>query len=294
VLCKLGMSGVLVRASARVVLTGVACGGCSGPESMASGYRADASMGSMGPASENELDATSPDGARAADGADGGGGEAGADWCASQGTAHALCEDFDEGVPGKLTSTNYGGGIVAADVSDYVSAPESMWASIPALVGPHAAGGAFASFVTTGSHFELQADFQVAPECTVNADGVTLATLTFDGYSVALVAASGTSDLVELDYAPDGGLGASAAHPLASPVSNGVWERLMMDVNLSRRTASVTISGNAVLSGQLLSLEPPLALPASTTMGVGAEIKNQAGESAGCHVSVDDVVFDSL
>jgi hypothetical protein len=208
--------------------------------------------------------------------------------------SHALCEDFDEGVPGKLTATTYGGGIVAADVSDYVSPPESMWASIPALVGPHAAGGAFASFVTAGSRFELQADFQVAPECVVNADGVTLAVLTFDSYSVALLAGSGTSDLVELDYAPDGGLSASTSHPLTSPIPSDVWDRLVIDVNLSTRTASVTVSENAVLTRELLSLEPPLTFPASTTMGVGAEIKNQAGQSAGCHVRVDNVLFDSL
>lgn len=284
-LCKLSMSRALVRATARVALTAVTGSGCSGP-----------SIGSVGPASANELDATSPDGARGPDGsgADDVGGEAGADWCASQGMSHALCEDFDEGVPGKLTATTYGGGIVAADVSDYVSPPESMWASIPALVGPHAAGGAFASFVTAGSRFELQADFQVAPECVVNADGVTLAVLTFDSYSVALLAGSGTSDLVELDYAPDGGLSASTSHPLTSPIPSDVWDRLVIDVNLSTRTASVTVSENAVLTRELLSLEPPLTFPASTTMGVGAEIKNQAGQSAGCHVRVDNVLFDSL
>src|SRR5580692_1784703 len=160
------MSRALVRA-ARLALVGVACLGCG-----AAGTPAAA-----GGASGHDVDASSTDAPPPTDTGSRDGADEALDWCSSQGISHLFCEDFDQGVPGGLTSKTYGGGTVAADVSDYVSAPESMWASTPPLVGPHGAGGAFgtASFTAAGPHFQLQADLQIAPDCVANGDGTTLA-----------------------------------------------------------------------------------------------------------------------
>jgi hypothetical protein len=282
------MSRTVVRA-VRIALAGLVCNGCSAGESgpgpaarsrAASGDDADASP------SDALIDAGSEDGAT---------NEEAIDWCTSQGTSHLLCEDFDHGVPGGLTSKTYGGGIVAADVSDYVSAPESMWASTPALAGPHATAGALAtaSFATLAQHLQLQADFQIAPDCIGNGDGVTVAVLTLGTYSITLRATPRASDLVELSYGADGGLAGSASHPLTSPIANNAWSTVVLDLDLPAQEAEVTVDGQATLTREALTLEPSAA-PASAILGLGAEVTNQLGQSLGCRVRVDNVLFDSF
>lgn len=279
------MSRAVVRA-ARLALTGALCLACGASSS---------SGGGAGGRSGNDADATATDAPSPTDTGSPDGGDGAIDWCSSQGTSHLFCEDFDEGVPGRLTSKTYGGGTVAADVSDYVSAPESMWASTPPLVGPHGAGGAFgtASFDAVGPHFQLQTDLQVAPDCVANGDGATLATVTFDTYSVALLAALGGSYLMELTYASDGGLAGSTQHRLATPIPNDAWRTVVLDLDFSTREANVTVSGEAALSHQPLSFVPSPA-PTAPTIGLGAEIQNRVGQSEGCRVRVDNVLFDSF
>jgi hypothetical protein len=283
---QLQMSRAVVRAAARLALIGVACLGCSAGSSPSG-----AAEGLPG----NDVDATSTDAARLDDtgSRDGEGGAL--DWCSSGGTSHLLCEDFDQGVPGRLTSKTYGGGTVAADVSDYVSATESMWASTPPLVGPHGAGGAIAmaSFDADGPHFQLQAEVQVAPDCAANGDGATLASVTFDTYSVTLLAALGGSYLVEQTYAPDGGLAGSTQHRLATPIPNNDWSPIVLELDFSTREASVTVSGEATLSHQPLSLVPS-PIPTAPTIALGVQIENRVGQSEGCRVRVDNILFDSF
>jgi hypothetical protein len=293
------MSRAFVRAVAVLALAGVAVGGCSVVGSDSSpGQNASSGAGTPGRASGSGLAApSSGDAAGAANGGDDAGGESSVDWCAAQATAHLLCEDFDQGVPGKLTSRTYGGGTVAADVSASVSGPESMWASTPALFGRGANAGAFAtaSFVATNtSRSRLQAEFQVAADCVATQDGVTLVTLGFDTYSVSLVATSGASEIVEQVYAPDGGLSGSAAYPLTSQVPKDLWSLVVLEVDLSAKTASVTLSADAVPESRNLSLEPSLSAPVATTLDVGAAITNDVGRSPGCQLRVDSVLFDLL
>jgi len=280
------MSRALVRAP-RLAVVGVACLGCSGA--------GGSNSGAAGEPSGNDVDATSTDAPAVTDTGSREGGDGTLDWCGSQATAHLFCEDFDQGVPGRLTSKTYGGGTVAADVSDYVSAPESLWASTPPLVGPHGAGGAFAtaSFDATGPHFHLQADLQVAADCAANSDGATLAAVTFDTYSVTLLAALGGSYLVELTYGSDAGLAGSTQHRLAAPIPTNVWSTIVIELDFSTREANVTVSGAAVLSHRPLSFVPSSTATAPT-LGLGAEIQNQVGQSEGCRVRVDNVLFDSF
>jgi hypothetical protein len=55
----------------------------------------------------------------------------------------------------------------------------------------------------------------------------------------------------------------------------------------------VTVDGQVTLSREALTLEPSAA-PASATLGLGAEVTNQLGQSLGCRVRVDNVLFDSF
>jgi hypothetical protein len=272
-----------------MALAGVACSGCG---SAASGASLPSGSRGSSAASGADADATT---------ADTGSGDAASneetlDWCDAQGASHLFCEDFDHGVPGRLTSKTYGGATVAADVSDYTSPPESMWTSTPTLAGPHATAGAFGtwSFVTTAPHLQVQADLQIAPDCVGNGDGVTLVMLTLDAYSVTLRTALGSSALVELVNAPDGGLASSASHRLTAQIPNDAWSTVVFEVDLSAREANVTVAGTPTLIHEPLSLEPSTAAPASAIVGLGAEVTNQIGQSTGCRVRVDNVLLDSF
>jgi hypothetical protein len=288
------MDGLMSRARVGAALAVALCGGCGGAAAKAGGF--SGGSGSLGSLSGSDvgsaMDAESlNDGA----GGDASNRDASLDWCALQSPSHLLCEDFDQGVPGQLASKTYGGAVMAADVSEFVSAPESMWISIPALAGPHTAAGALASapFPMTGPHVQLRAEFQIAAECAANNDGVTVAAMTFGNYSVDLVAALGASYLVELAQGPDGGLASSASHRLASPIPTDSWTPIVLEVDLSTHDASVTLPGAPAIDQPLSLAASPGPAPAAT-LGLGAEIQNQAGMSAGCRVRVDNVLFDSF
>jgi hypothetical protein len=291
------MSRALVRAVA-VGLAGMAGAGCSALDSgsvvSAQGSSGNGASGSSSSGRDGGAEA-SGDASAADGGSDDGGAEASGDWCDTQPALHLFCEDFDQGVPGKLTSKTYGGGLVAADVSNVVSGTESMWASTPPL-HPAAFASALgtASFMKPSSHPRLQAELQVASDCVATQDGVTLATLTFEAYSVMLVATAGGTRLVEQVSAADGGVAGSAAYPLTSPIPSDVWSVVVLDIDLSARRATVTLSGTAVLTSQALSLAPELAPPMATVLSVGAEIQNDLDQSPGCRVRVDNVLFDLL
>jgi hypothetical protein len=272
-----------------MALAGVACTSCSSAGTGAN--LPSESRGSSAAAGGDAEALTADSGSR-----DAANNEETLDWCDAQGASHLFCEDFDHGVPGRLTSKTYGGATVAADVSDYASPPESMWTSTPTLAGPHAAAGAFGtlSFLTTAPHLRVQADLQIAPDCVGNVDGVTLVMLTLGAYSITLRTALGASALVELAYAPDGGLASSASHRLTAQIPNNVWSTVVFEVDLSAREANVTVAGAPTLMHEPLSLESSTAAPVSATVGLGAEVTNQTGQSTGCRVRVDNVLFDSL
>jgi hypothetical protein len=219
--------------------------------------------------------------------------DAAIDWCLSQSPLHLFCEDFDQGVPGKFATKTYGGGSVAADTSDYVSPPQSMWAWSPPLSSPTASAGALVTktFGVHATRFRLQVDVKVSLECTANADGATLATLGLDTYALALMATSGPSKLEEITYAADGGIGTLVSHTLAAPVPRASWVTLVASIDLSLRTASLTMSGMSALSAQRLALAPSTAQSAS--LELGAAVKNNQGQSAGCRVHLDNVLFDA-
>jgi hypothetical protein len=225
------------------------------------------------------------------------GADAAAGFCASN-SAHTFCEDFDQGVPGLFDIKTYGGGSVAPDVSDFVSAPESLWANTPTLAGSTASAGAFVtkSFLTDGSHVRLQASYEMASACASNRDGVLLAQLTFSSSSLMLRASVGGSALLEQEVnLQDGGVTAMQSHALSRPVPTA-WTVVVMDVSAASAngpwTATVEMGGAVVLEAE--PLEMPIATVSSVSLTLGAGIANGVAQSGGCTVHVDNVLFDAM
>ena len=223
--------------------------------------------------------------------------DAAAGFCASN-SAHTFCEDFDQGVPGLFDIKTYGGGSVAPDVSDFVSAPESLWANTPPLTASTASAGAFVtkSFLTDGSHVRLQASYEMGSACPSNRDGVVLAQLTFSSSSLTLRASAADSALLEQETdLQDGGITAMQSYPLSRPVPTA-WTVVVIDVSAASANgpllATVEMGGAVVLAAQPLEMAMATVSPVSLTLGAG--IASGVAPSDGCTVHVDNVLFDAM
>jgi hypothetical protein len=106
------------------------------------------------------------------------------------GTPH-LCEDFRDGIPGKLSPAASVGAQLTADTANYESAPQSMLAMTPPVpvAGGESMAFGFYSAKARGASFGLQLDFQVGEDCFANGayDNVTIAHVDYrtDLYGIA-------------------------------------------------------------------------------------------------------------
>jgi hypothetical protein len=228
--------------------------------------------------------------------------EASVTWCASMdASAHTFCEDFSEGVPGKLSTQTGGGGTLDADTVNFVLAPPSMRATTPNLPNPGQMAEAFGLYQFTGIdglHDVLQTEIRVDSSCFAhgNKDAVTVAVLSFMSarYALAVLAASNATTLVEALYGADGGISNLALHPFGAPLPIDKWSSLVVDARLSvalADTVSVTVNSVDVLKNEKLTLIP--ATPANhPSLLLGASVTNSMSVSTGCAVNIAHVLFD--
>ena len=223
--------------------------------------------------------------------------DAASGFCASQASSQLFCEDFDQGVPGQFAMTTYGGGAIAADVSDFASPPESLWANTPALAAAGASAGAFAtaSFSTAGAgRLRLQAALQVDAGCVANRDGVELVQLVSmtGSYAVTLQSSATETDLIEQSFGRDGGIAQFVSHRVSGPWPSTGWNVLVVDVDLTAAKVTVEVSGMTKIDAESLSLLPPSL--GAVSIDLGAATENVLAISNGCTVHVDDVLFDAV
>jgi hypothetical protein len=228
--------------------------------------------------------------------------EAAVGWCASMdASAHTFCEDFSEGVPGKLSSQTAGGGTIEADTMNYVLAPPSMRAVTPNLSNPAQMAQAFGLYDFTGIdglHDVLQTQIRVDSSCFAhgNKDGVTVAALSFQGarYALAVIAASSATTLIEAVYGADGGVSSIALHPFGAPLPIDKWSSLVVDARLSvlADTVSVTVNSVDVLKNDKLTLTPANPVASHPSLLLGASVTNAMSASTGCSVNIAHVLFD--
>ena len=241
----------------------------------------------------------------------GGNADAGGPFCASSGM-HLFCEDFDQnGVPGKfVTIPPDSGGAnspprVIADMTTFLSAPESALAQTPALLK---AGDQSAAVLATtvvgasGTRLRLQASFTIGANCvaptadgsTSGADGVTLILMGTGSYALAVVAQPSAAQLVELVGGADGGLANGIAHEFSALALEPRWVTLTVDLNLSMHTVTVFVGNAAALQNLPLTFPPAFTSASSAAFELGPQVRDVNGISPGCRVRVDNVLFDIL
>ena len=179
--------------------------GRSGSEGGPDAGSASAGSG-LADAADGDLDATSvrrdapDDASHGSDARDGGeAAAASAHWCSTQGS-HVFCEDFTDGVPGRLSADLSVGSTVTADTDNFTSASLAMLATTPALGTDGGQGSAYGLYTTTvpGAHFRVQADVRVDSRCFDGGyyDRVTVLAVEYpsENYEIKLYVSPAISD----------------------------------------------------------------------------------------------------
>jgi hypothetical protein len=229
--------------------------------------------------------------------------DAGPGWCASHGTGHTFCEDFLAGVPDQLVAVALNGTLVA-DTTDYESPPQSMTASVPALL-KGTSGTAFGSHdlsKATGTQFEVSAYYKVASTCFPEAgqeNAVSLLALDFPDTSYELVVAllPTSVELIEVTSDPDGGN--TKVQPMSIQATNLVdsWQDFTLSVDgggaLAGKTATLTVGNATFFDKVALKNAPTVAFLQHPLVYFGLASKNDGSDTApACRVGVDDILVD--
>ena len=238
---------------------------------------------------------------------DGSGSGGSSGWCALQGP-HTFCEDFGEGVPGKLASAVSPGAGLSVDPTDYASPPQSMLAAtspLPAM-GERSSAWGYYEASTPGASFHLQADFEIGSDCFANGDydDIVIARVDYemDSYGIVfyvsgepsangLVLGAGT---YETTGDADGG---------TNPVGPADYGYFSADRWVTLTLWGQLTAGSSEGGFSIAPTQPPIAVgggllgPASTpahppTVYVGADVQSNESLSGGCDVHIDNVLFD--
>ncbi len=229
--------------------------------------------------------------------------EAGIGWCAAQDAGHTFCEDFTRGVPGMLSTTvTTGGAAFSANTMDFTSPPQSLLATTPALIGTGANGMATAIASKAfsddvGTRFSLSLDVELDSSLCFSKgdkDGVSILALDFPdavdaNYEILIQVLPAEIDAYELT-----GQMVTAQHqfPTSPPAK---WQRWTLDVNgtaagSAKKTIDLSFGSTTAFSEPLQ--KAPIAALQHPTLVVGAIVKNVMGQSPGCQVGFDDILFD--
>jgi hypothetical protein len=236
----------------------------------------------------------------ASEGSDAGDGDttdaASAHWCSSQGT-HVFCEDFTDGIPGRLADDLSVGSSVTPDMGKSTATSPAMLATTPPLTTDGGQSWAYGSHTTTvtGAHFRLQADVRVDSSCFDNGyyDRVTVLGVEYASgnyviklYVTPAVGENGiflSAGIVEFNN------GEAAYGAEYGWFSTDEWETMTLWADEpSSGGLSVSPAGIAA-GGGIFGGQGPYQ---EATLRVGASTQNVQSHSSGCEVSVDNVLFD--
>jgi alpha-tubulin suppressor-like RCC1 family protein len=228
--------------------------------------------------------------------------DAGSDWCQQQGS-HTLCEDFDHGFPGQLTTHASAGSTLQAD-DDFQSPPAAMVATTSPISPLNVESTAWGSYVSpkAGASFKLQADFKVGSDCFANVSrAVTLARVDYldVGYELAYSVSPATSgwgfvlDTGETETTPQTAGPVGPAITTSSFVPADQWARLTLWADLAGGggtggSSVMPLLPNASADAEGGGLFGPMTTPTSAPV---LRIGNDAA-AHGCTVHIDNVLFD--
>src|SRR6185312_964117 len=276
----------LAHTTAGFLLLAIACAACG--DAFTAAPDGGGPGGDAGTTPDAEPDATppsdaGPDDAVAAD--------AGAGFCASQAASHTFCEDFSNGVPGrKLAGVVNGGGMIAADKTDFQSAPASMLATTPGLPNKGDSANAIATvdFPTiAGNEFTLSMGVEPDASCMAgnNGDFVSFAALYFPGasYEIGIGVTDKGIEVIEASLDDGGAITGIQVHDPQVPLQPSGWANWTITTSGTiSRTFTMTVGGQAVFTNERLKSVPATAPIQHPTLVVGAATRNTNGRSSGC------------
>jgi hypothetical protein len=228
---------------------------------------------------------------------DGGEPDATSGWCQQQG-AHTLCEDFDQGVPGKLSPQLTAGSTIGED-----DAPSRALRATTSPIAPQDVESiAFGTYVSpvAGASFSVQADFKVGSDCFANGyRPVTLVRVDYldVGYTLAYSAAPASSgsgwvmQVGDIETTPQtpGPFGVAGGSLTFIPTDQ--WARLTLRADLGSKGGGYGVqilAPNGPHDSSGGGIFGPSQTPASApVLRIGADAATH-----GCSIDIDNVLFD--
>jgi hypothetical protein len=220
------------------------------------------------------------------------GADAGGSFCAVEAGVHTFCDDFD-GLPlaSKWSSIlQTSGGIAVTDTAKGYSPPSSLKTSAPGTLGV-GGGRVVETFSQTASKvvvaFEVWID-SAPPKLVSTANaGDNFAEINLGpSYSLGLSAHDEVAYFENLALDAGGAQNLSSGQLVATSALETGWTEIVVEVDVAHATLSISIGGQAQISGATIT--PP---PGQTvSVSLGAYLHNEASGTLAVHY--DNVTID--
>jgi hypothetical protein len=198
---------------------------------------------------------------------------------------HTFCDGF---AGGSVPSLFDGDDLLAGHVT--VDATGALLATTDRVTqGTRTEARLKKTFTATGSRFTLAYSEKVDSACIGDGDSVETGVIGLRDDSYWIAVRHGRDG----DSISEAGLASSSiaqAHVLQQPIPRDAITRIVLDVDLTKKTVDLTVDGRKLVEAEPLK-EPPQA-PQAPLIEVGLLNDNLVAPPSPCSVTIDDVAFD--
>jgi hypothetical protein len=211
------------------------------------------------------------------------------------GTGHAFCDDFSSTATARSrfdAEELFSGSLDFAAAKDggALTPASALFASTtPITTGTRTYARLRKDFTQTGKRFTLAFSERVDSACIKNGDSVESAVIGVrqNSYWVAIRHGRDSDAILEAGLA---NMSLVQSHVLPAQLPRDVWSRIVLDVDLEKKTVDLGVDGRRIVEAEPLKSAPGgLQAP---TISVGILNDNLLAPPSACTVGIDDVVFD--
>lgn len=199
-------------------------------------------------------------------------------------STHAFCDAFDSGKsPSLFEAEDIYAGHLAFEGGALVASTDRV------TTGTRAQARLRKSFTATGSRFTLAYTERVDSACIAEGDSVETGVIALrnNSYWIALRHGRDRDSISEVGIASSS---IAQAHVLPAQLPRNKPSRVVLNVDLAKKTIDLTVDGRKLVEAEPLREAP--ASPQGPQIEVGVLADNLVAPPSPCSVSIDDVAFD--
>jgi hypothetical protein len=204
---------------------------------------------------------------------------------------HTFCDDFKStSLPSLFDSEDLFSGVNKIDGTRSVSAPYALLSTTSRITqGSRTNARLKKAFSQTGSHFTLAYSEYVDSTCLGNGDAVETGVIGLrdNSYWVALRHGNNGDSILEAGLAQNS---LAQSHQLTGDLPRDAWARVVLAVDLEKKTVDLTVNGAKKVEAEPLK-DAPTGAQASQ-IEVGVLVDNLLAPPTPCTIGIDDVAFD--